>query len=130
VALVHGRPVAPQPSLGATKGRRDRSDAAPEHAYVELHNLLALAGAGDVSSLDAWLRSRADISIRGRVLHGIGRGLRSFTAGDYSDAAAELIANVPSVALLGGSSGQNEVFEQIQREALSRAFNMTSRLAA
>jgi len=91
--------------------------------YVELHHLLALAGAGDASSLDRWRRGRArdDSSLCGRVLTRMAEGLSAFAVQDYSHAAATLAAIVPRVSRLGGSHAQNQLFELISQEARWRA---------
>jgi hypothetical protein len=92
-------------------------------AYVELHHLLALAGAGDASSLYQWRSSAArdDSSLCGHVLSRIADGLCAFAAQDYSRAAVTLAATAPRVSRLGGSRAQNQLFELISQEARWRA---------
>jgi len=91
--------------------------------YVELHHLLALAGAGDASSLNQWRSSAArdDSSLCGHVLTRMADGLCAFAAQDYSRAAVTLAATAPRVSRLGGSHAQNQLFELISQEARWRA---------
>jgi hypothetical protein len=91
--------------------------------YVELHHLLALAGAGDASSLNRWRSSAArdDSSLCGHVLTRMADGLCAFAAQDYSRAAVTLAATAPRVSRLGGSRAQNQLFELISQEARWRA---------
>jgi hypothetical protein len=81
---------------------------------VELHCLLALAGAGDVEGLDRWLRERrATKDPRAKLLVQMGVGLRALAAEDYELSAVVLAAAVPKVSALGGSHAQNQLLEQI-----------------
>ena len=91
--------------------------------YVELHHLLALAGAGDGSSITRWrgTRARDASSLSDHVLSRMAEGLDAFAAQDYSRAAVTLTAMAPQVSRLGGSRAQNELFEQISQEARWRA---------
>ncbi len=91
--------------------------------YVELHHLLALAGAGDASSITRWCSSRARgvSSFSDHVLTRMAEGLGAFAALDYSHAAVTLAATAPQVSRLGGSRAQNELFELISQEARWRA---------
>jgi hypothetical protein len=88
--------------------------ARPSSPYVELHCLLALAGAGDVDGLDRWLNGRhAAEDPRGKLLTQMGVGLQAFAAEDYELSAVALASVVPKVSTLGGSHAQNQLFEQI-----------------
>ena len=91
--------------------------------YVELHHLLALAGAGDGSSITHWrgARGRDASSLSGHVLTRMGEGLGAFAAEDYSHAAVTLAATAPHVSRLGGSRAQNQLFELISQEARWRS---------
>jgi hypothetical protein len=95
----------------------------PNDSYVELHHLLALAGAGDVDTMRRWLgRRAADAASRSdQVLTRMAQGLFAFAARDYSRAAVTLAATAPKISRLGGSRAQNELFELISREARWRA---------
>jgi hypothetical protein len=95
----------------------------PGSAYVELHHLLALAGAGDASSIHRWrsTRAREIPSLSDHILNRMGEGLGAFAAQDYSHAAVTLVATAPQVSRLGGSHAQNQLFELISHEARCRA---------
>jgi hypothetical protein len=80
-------------------------------AFENLHNLLSLAGAGDVDSLDAWIRQEEEAGPgAGSLVHQFAVALRSLASGDYTHAAVELDALVPYVSQIGGSHAQNELF--------------------
>jgi len=102
----------------AVKGLRGLSSP-----YVELHHLLALAGAGDGASITRWrgTRARDASSLSDHVLSRMAEGLDAFAAQDYSRAAVTLAAAAPQVSRLGGSRAQNELFEHISQEARWRA---------
>jgi hypothetical protein len=97
-----------------------RGESSP---YAELHHLLALAGAGDGSSITRWrgTRARDGSSLSDHVLSCMAGGLDAFAAQDYSRAAVTLSDTVPQTSRLGGSRAQNELFEQISQEARWRA---------
>lgn len=95
--------------------------------YVELHNLLALAGARDAAGLDAWIaRSRGAPSLLTRWA----RGLCAFACGDYAVAAHELEGAAEGTHRLGGSRAQNELFAAIQGHVLALAECPPTRRAA
>jgi hypothetical protein len=99
--------------------------AQPSDPYVELHCLLALAGAGDVDGLGRWLRARrATDDPRAKLLTQMGLGLQAVAAGDDELAAVILSAAAPKVAMLGGSHAQNQLFEQIAERSWQRAQRM------
>ena len=82
--------------------------------YVELHCLLAIAGARDLETLDEWLRlGRHRKDPRTRLLTELVRGLRAFAASDYALASVELEGVVSKISELGGSHAQNLLFEEI-----------------
>jgi len=95
----------------------------PSTPYVELHHLLALAGAGDASSIERWRDTRVrDVSsLSDHILNRMAEGLGAFAAQDYSRAAVTLAATAPRVSRLGGSRAQNQLFELISQEARWRA---------
>ena len=95
----------------------------PSGSHVELHHLLALAGAQDVGAMRSWLDGRAgDVSsLCDHVLTRMAQGLTAFAAQDYARAAVTLAAAAPQVSRLGGSRAQNELFELISKEARWRA---------
>lgn len=86
--------------------------------YVELHNLLALAGARDIPAIDRWLDAKyadADTS-KACLLLQMAWALRTFANRDY-EPAATLLQSVKRVSRLGGSGAQNLLFECIRAEA-------------
>jgi hypothetical protein len=85
-----------------------------ESPYVELHCLLALAGARDIETLDHWLQTRRHSEDpRTKLLARLVVGFRAFAASDYELAASVLDAAVPRVSELGGSHAQNQLFAKI-----------------
>ena len=102
----------------AVEGLRGSSSS-----YVELHHLLALAGAGDGAAIQRWRssQSRDRSSLSGHVLTRMAEGLGAFAAQDYSRSAVTLAATAPHVSRLGGSRAQNQLFELISQEARWRA---------
>jgi hypothetical protein len=102
----------------------------PSSSYVELHCLLALAGAGDVEGLDRWLHGRrATEDPRAKLLTQMGVGLRAFAAGDDELSALVLATAVPRVSELGGSHAQNLLFEDIAALSWTQAQTTTQAAA-
>ena len=83
--------------------------------YVELHHLLAFAGARDVESLTRWLDMAAETSGSSAPpeILPLGWGLRSWANQDYRAAATLLDESVDLVSGLGGSRAQNQLFGSI-----------------
>lgn len=94
-----------------------------EHGpWVEIHNLLALAGAGDYHALDGWLRTRAGMRCdASELVAQVAQALRAYVAGDYADAAHGLLEAAPEIAAIDGSRAQNELFVDIAMDAWKRA---------
>jgi hypothetical protein len=95
----------------------------PQSPFARVHNLLALAGAGDLDNLDTWIRNQEsrDVSSVEALVARIARALRAYVSGNYREAAAELTAVVPHVSQLGGSRAQNELFAQLRDAARRKA---------
>lgn len=95
----------------------------PSEPFVELHHLLALAGAGDVESLDRWLERRP--ARRGSPLDSsveqAAAALRSCAAGSYHRAAVLLQNVAPQLSRVGGSRAQNQLFTEIRLWCRRRA---------
>lgn len=91
--------------------------------YVQLHNLLALAGVGDLASLDRWLvdAPSLDGNHAGSLLWSMAQGLRAYAAGAYAQAALHFGEAVPRIALIGGSRAQNSLFERLHESAIEHA---------
>jgi len=94
---------------------------APADDYVELHCLLALAGAGDTASLDEWLRRRPPYRREDHTLQAFAAGFRSHSVGRFGSAAQAFAAALPGLGALGGSRAQNELFVAIARDCARRA---------
>ena len=84
--------------------------------YEILHHLLALAGAGDVQTLDRWLSNRTGAD----VLTHLGRALRAFAAEDYALAMTYFELGLPELRTLGGSRAQNGLFHDLYATAFDR----------
>lgn len=112
--LSASQPVAlPWAPIAEVAARRPQACA-----YVELHNVLALAGTGDVGALDRWIaRAGSPDPLVARWAH----GLRSLARGDHETAAAELSEVVAGVDDLGGSRAQNQLFAAIRDHAIHLA---------
>ena len=88
----------------------------PSAPFVELHNLLALAGASDLASIEQWLQRRpAHIpSRRERLVERMAVALRAYATREYQHAATLLRSVVPHLSQVGGSRAQNELFRQLE----------------
>ena len=95
----------------------------PRSAFVEIHNLLALAGARDFDSLERWLQERrfSASSRTETIVFRIATALRSFIAGSYEVAATTIESVMPHLAEIGGSRAQNDLFRQLRESAYRRA---------
>lgn len=90
--------------------------------WVEIHNLLAVAGAGDYHSLNAWLESRASgRNPADEVVVLAARALRAYVAGDYAYATDAMSDAAPRIAAIDGSRAQNTLFTDIAADAWRRA---------
>lgn len=91
----------------------------PSTPYVELHNLMALSGAADLDSLDAWLLKlgSSEPSRRRRLVARMAVGLRAYAAGDYQHAGWVFADVAPHLSDVGGSRAQNELFADIENAA-------------
>jgi hypothetical protein len=104
------------------RSRAVRNLGKRESPYVELHCLLALAGARDIETLDQWLRvKRFCRDERTKMLRQLVVGLRAFAATDYALAASVLDGVVAEIGKLGGSHAQNLLFEEIAAYCWNRA---------
>jgi hypothetical protein len=98
----------------------------PSEPFVELHNLLALAGAGDLANMDRWLESRPayDLSRRERLVVQMAVALRAFVNGSYEYAAITMQRTVPQLPEVGGSRGQNQLFQQLEQMSWDRVSDL------
>ncbi len=86
---------------------------ARRNPYVELHGVLALAGAGDARGIDAWLDRRTVEDERAALLVKTARGLRALAAAHHAEAGTILTATAPHVGQIGGSHAQNQLFHHL-----------------
>jgi hypothetical protein len=102
---------------GEVRAAAARRLAHLDDPYVELHHVLAFAGADDLHNLESWIesrerraRSRAD-----RLVLRFGRAMAAYASGDVAAAATGLAEVVPYVSEIGGSRAQNELFGQLEQ---------------
>ena len=102
----------------------------PRSDFVEIHNLLALAGAQDFVNLERWLqRRRFSASSRSEaIVFRIATALRALINGSYETAATTFESVMPYVGEIGGSRAQNDLFRQL-RESAQRLANTSESLA-
>jgi len=95
------------------RGRMQRQS----EPFVELHNLLALAGAGDLASIARWLETRPTngVSRRDHLVVQMAMALRAYVVGSYEYAAVVMRRTVPELSKVGGSRAQNLLFRQLER---------------
>lgn len=103
----------------------DLSDAAAGYyAFNDLHAVLAMLGAGDVASAEAWVARCAERAMTPddarRSNHAMARevglplmrGLLAFARGDHDTAAVALYAGRGEAQRFGGSHAQRDVIDQ------------------
>ena len=96
--------------------------------YLQIHNLLALAGAGDIKSLDNWLQGNS-AEVRSKswaVLRSVGLALRAYVTGAFIQSALIFSEVVPRIAEVGGSSAQNQLFTQFRDVAAAKSHERIS----
>ncbi len=96
----------------------------PAAPFIELHRLLALAGADDLDNIERWLkrsRSRDVDSLATTVLTGIAVALVAWCRRDYPAAAASIRRSLPRLHLVGGSHAQRQLFVDLERAARHHA---------
>jgi len=87
----------------------------PLDPFTELHNLLALAGAGDLANLDRWIRAhpRDGATRRMSLVRGMADALKAYVTKQYYVASGMFANLIPELNQVGGSGAQNLLFEQI-----------------
>jgi hypothetical protein len=82
--------------------------------FIQMHNLLALAGAGDARGIERWLRTptipRPD---RAPAVKRMARALKWLAAGSFQEAGVEMEKALSDTASVGGSHAQNQLFRQL-----------------
>jgi hypothetical protein len=119
LALAARRPVElPWDDVRSSAlGRLD----APRSPYVVLHDLLALAGAGDTDSIARWLSLPRASTPTHRLLEHFARGLACLASADHSTAASAFAIALPGLPSLGGSRAQNDLYHENYRLAAHRS---------
>jgi len=86
-----------------------------DNAFVQLHNLLAIAGAGDVAGVRRWLEPgcAAQVTPGDWQLRQFAPVLLALAAGAWRQAGLLLQAMMPEISGVGGSGAQNRLFEQL-----------------
>jgi hypothetical protein len=99
----------------------------PSEPFVELHNLLALAGAGDLVSIEQWLQTwPAKVPSRPeRLVEQMAVALQACAARAYQRAATVLQRVVPQLPQVGGSRAQNLLFQQLEEWCWVKAADAT-----
>jgi len=116
LALTASEPIVlPWEALRRTALSRMQRQSEP---FIELHNLLALAGADDLASIDRWLETRpvSVLSRRERLVEQMALALRAYVTGSYKYAAIVLQRVVPQLSKVGGSRAQNLLFGQLEEK--------------
>jgi len=93
----------------------------PSDSFTELHNLLALAGAGDLGSLDKYMKTRTADSFDMRLVVTLANALLAYVKGHYYRAADLLWRLLPRIPEIGGSRAQIQLFEQMATASLRKA---------
>jgi hypothetical protein len=91
--------------------------------FVQLHHLLALAGANDTSGIALWLRRhpRFASTKEQRTLERFALAMSALSSGAFLRAADLLHGVLPDLPEVGGSHAQNQVFGQLADWAVRQA---------
>jgi len=93
--------------------------------FVQLHHLMALAGAKDTSGIALWLGTKSSFASTKdqRVLERFALAMSALSSGTYLLAADLLHAVLPNLPEAGGSQAQNQLFGQLAAWAVRQAPN-------
>ncbi len=83
----------------------------PSDSFTELHNLLALAGAGDLPSVDVYVNTRSADSSGPHLVFRLATAVSAYVKGHYHRAAELLWRLLPRIPEIGGSRAQTQLFE-------------------
>jgi len=86
--------------------------ASIEHApdpFVQIHHLLALAGAGDAAGILGWLQRDE----RDAVVERFGLACAALAKRAYAEAGSRLMRVIPELPRIGGSHAQGQLFNQL-----------------
>jgi hypothetical protein len=104
--------------------------------FVQLHHLMALAGAGDTAGIARWLRAapRFAVAREQRTLERFALAMSALSASAFPRAAELLYAVLPDLPGVGGSQAQNRLFGRVAawaaRQGGNAAVMCMQRLAA
>lgn len=93
--------------------------------FVQLHHLMALAGAKDTSSIALWLRadSRFASIKEQRLVERFALAMSALSCGAFLRAADLLQVVLPDLTEIGGSQAQNQLFAQLAAWAVRQSRN-------
>lgn len=113
--LQIGAPEAVELPWDALRRAAMRHLGTSNDTLIELHNLLALAGAGDPASIERWINAAPAFgeAVRECLLRRVAIALRAYTTRAYDQAVKVLESVLPHLALIGGSREQNRLFTDI-----------------
>ncbi len=104
--------------------------------FVELHNLLALAGVGDATSIEHWLQTGKESpkTKQDQLVKKMALALMALASRSYSQASSMLQSILPDLSQVGGSHAQNRIYEQLRawsiRQSLGEPLNLARMNAA
>jgi hypothetical protein len=92
-------------------------------SFVQIHNLLALAGAGDLAAIEQWLTlgPPATRSHTEKLVEQMALALHAHVRGAFQEAAQRLQAIQPQLSQISGSKAQLQLFEEIEHHFWQRA---------
>jgi len=80
-----------------------------DDGFIQIHHLLALAGAGDTRSIRHWIRT----SSASQILRRFGEACEALSRAAYRQAGELLWKLLPEIPQVGGSHAQNGIFKQL-----------------
>ncbi|MEM7366082.1 MAG: hypothetical protein AAF525_18865 [Pseudomonadota bacterium] len=84
--------------------------------FIQLHQLLAFAGARDVNSLRVYVtRLSLEVTPTAQTLRAMANALLSLAEGAYQQAADRIARRLPELISLGGSHAQQSLFTELWR---------------
>lgn len=83
--------------------------------FVQLHHLMALAGAKDPNSIVLWLEklSTPATADERRILKRFAHAMLALSRDEFAAASDRLYPILPDLVLIGGSRAQNQIFDQL-----------------
>jgi hypothetical protein len=93
--------------------------------FVQLHHLMALAGAGDTTGIACWLRAAPRFigAREQRILERFALAMAALSTGAFPRAADLLYAVLPDLPEVGGSKAQNRLFGRVAAWAARQGGN-------